>query len=247
MSRFSVHDNNVNINDRRPVSSRSLARSLFVPSPSHYSSLSVAHDFRLCIRTCESYLRAFIVCSFFLLMSVHVHKHVGGQVSRGLVLKAWEKVKKKKRKKRKMEVGRREGKEGPKWTSAYFANGFVYLMQNAAPCASRCAPRENVVSFRFYGFYGLDKFAITKCKACQIHAHTWTRHARKTYVLNLRVSKISESDIVTAIMQISISTITFESMRSSFELSSNGRVSSNKSPSSAMIVYAHSLCSCENQ
>jgi len=37
----------------------------------------------------------------------------------------------------KVEVERREGKEGPKWTSAYFASGFVYSMQNAAPRASR--------------------------------------------------------------------------------------------------------------
>jgi len=116
---------------------RSFVRWLFVPSPSHYSSLSVAHDFRLCIRTCELYLRAFIVCSFFTRVRPCSQTRGRTGVSRTYIESVGENEEEEEEK-AKVEVERREGKEEPKWTSAYFASGFVYLMQNAAPRASRC-------------------------------------------------------------------------------------------------------------
>lgn len=78
MSRFSVHDNNVNINDRRPVSSRSLAnRGLPVPpfafplspcmpirGPPLPRPAATCMIFRLGVRTCEPRLRAFIICFY---------------------------------------------------------------------------------------------------------------------------------------------------------------------------------------
>lgn len=84
MSRFSVHDNNVNINDRRPVSSHSLAnRGLPVPpstspppAPRHVCGrlrpslplstrfAATCMIFRLGVRTCEPCLRAFIICFY---------------------------------------------------------------------------------------------------------------------------------------------------------------------------------------
>lgn len=73
MSRFSVHDNNVNINDRRPVSSRSLAKpwapcssfylSITPPAPSSHL-VATCMIFRLGVRTCESRSRAFIICFY---------------------------------------------------------------------------------------------------------------------------------------------------------------------------------------
>jgi len=49
MSRFSVHDNNVNINDRRPVSSRSLANRRLPVPPS--ASLPLLIPFRSLLST----------------------------------------------------------------------------------------------------------------------------------------------------------------------------------------------------